>query len=211
METLDPSIKLSPQLMLLRCPHCNVDTPNLEAVYSFDTHNHKNSNKRHWTVYVCKRCGGVVTASAEKSGYSVREFYPMIEQLDPEIPESARTYLEQARQSLHAPAGAVMLAASAVDAMLKAKNYKDGDLNTRIKKATDDHVITADMSTWAHQVRLDANDQRHADEHAPLPTEVDAQRSVHFASALATFLFTLPSMVTRGIKDSTTGQSKKGA
>ena len=68
-----------------------------------------------------------------------------------------------------APAGAVMLAASSVDAMLKEKGYNEGSLYARIGQARDDHLITADMAEWAHEVRLDANDQRHADEAAALP------------------------------------------
>ncbi len=99
---------------------------------------------------------------------------------------------------MHAPAGAVMLTASSVDAMLKAKGYKDGSLYARIEKAAEDHLITKDMRDWAHEVRLDANDQRHADEEAPLPSNADADRSLTFANALAEFLFVLPAKVAEG-------------
>ena len=51
-----------------------------------------------------------------------------------------------------------MLAASAVDSMLKEKGYKDGSLYKRIEQAAGDHLITAEMASWAHEVRLDAND-----------------------------------------------------
>ena len=95
-----------------------------------------------------------------------------------------------------------MLAASAVDAMLKAKGLKQGTLYARIDKAAGDHLITAEMAKWAHQVRLDANDQRHADEAAPMPNEEDAARCLDFASALGKFMFTLPARVARGIKES---------
>jgi hypothetical protein len=91
-----------------------------------------------------------------------------------------------------------MLAASAVDAMLKEKGLKDGSLYNRIEQAAANHLITPGMAEWAHEVRLDANDQRHADENAPLPTSDDAQRIVEFASALAEFLFVLPARVQRG-------------
>lgn len=92
-----------------------------------------------------------------------------------------------------------MLTASAVDAMLKAKEYRDGSLYTRIDKAVADHAVTPEMAQWAHAVRLDANDQRHADEAADLPTESDAQRCIDFACALAQFMFTLPAQVSRGL------------
>ena len=109
------------------------------------------------------------------------------------------TFLQQAMESLHAPAGAVMLAGSAVDSMLKLKGYTEGSLYARIEKAATDHLITKEMAAWAHEVRLDANDQRHADESASLPTDKDAKRVIDFTSAFAEFLFVLPSRVQRGI------------
>ena len=99
---------------------------------------------------------------------------------------------------MHAPAGAVMLIASAVDAMLKNKGYKDGSLYERINKAAADHSITEEMAAWAHDIRLDANEQRHANESAPLPTEEDAARVLEFALALGEFLYVLPARVKRG-------------
>jgi hypothetical protein len=128
--------------------------------------------------------------------------FPRPTKVDDNLPDPARSFLSQALESLHAPAGAVMLAASAVDAMLKAKCYTDGTLNHRINKAAEDHVITPEMAKWAHQVRLDANEPRHADEQSPLPTEEDARRSCEFASALGDFMFVLPAQITRGLQES---------
>ena len=96
--------------------------------------------------------------------------------------------------------GAVMLAASAVDAMLKNKDYTDGSLYKRIREAANDNLITEDMATWAHEVRLDANDQRHADVNATLPSPEDSQRVVDFALAVGQFLFVLPARVQRGLQ-----------
>ena len=56
------------------------------------------------------------------------------------------------------------------------------------------------MDEWAHDVRLDANEQRHADEAATLPGEGDAKRYVDFSLALAEFLSVLPARVHRGLK-----------
>jgi hypothetical protein len=91
-----------------------------------------------------------------------------------------------------------MLAASSVDAMLKAKAYTTGSLYARIEAAAENHLITQEMSEWAHEVRLDANDQRHADEAANLPKTEDGERAIEFARALAEFLFVLPERVQRG-------------
>jgi hypothetical protein len=93
-----------------------------------------------------------------------------------------------------------MLVASSVDAMLKEKGLKGGSLYARIGEAATSHLITEEMKAWAHEVRLEANDQRHADEDASLPTQDDARRVIEFAQALAQFLFVLPAMVKTGRK-----------
>jgi hypothetical protein len=93
-----------------------------------------------------------------------------------------------------------MLTASAVDAMLKDKGYKDGSLSARIDAAAKDHLITTEMAAWAHEIRLDANDQRHADEEAILPSAADSAKVIEFAGALAQFLYVLPARVDRGRK-----------
>ncbi len=195
------------QLNLERCPHCNVDTPTLAEVKEFQTTDHHGSHKRNWVVYVCARCGGAILTATKTIKTSPRslviEIYPEVTIVSVEIPEPARSYLQQAIDSLHSPAGSVMLSASAVDAMLKAKNYKEGLLYPRIKQAERDHLITPEMAQWAHEVRLEANFPRHADENAPLPTYENAKRCVDFTKALGEFLFVLPSRVKRGLKDAT--------
>jgi hypothetical protein len=44
--------------------------------------------------------------------------------------------------------------------------------------------ITEEMAAWAHDVCLDANDERHADEGAILPTDDDGLRVIDCAFAL---------------------------
>jgi Domain of unknown function (DUF4145) len=146
-----------------------------------------------------------VIASAARDGGEVLEFYPKLETVDTAIPEPARSFLQQAIDSLHAPAGSIMLCASAVDAMFKVKGLTEGSLYFRIDQAAADHLITAEMAQWAHEVRLDANAQRHADEAAPLPSADDAKRAVDFVSALGEFLFVLPSRVRRGLANTAEG------
>lgn len=193
--------RLVAQLELTKCPHCQVDQPSLHQAANFNTSNNTGSLTRFWKVYRCIRCGGAVTASALTEDGETFEVFPESGDVSEELPEPARSYLSQALDSRHAPAGAVMLAASAIDAMLKSKGLRDGSLYERINKAASDHLITSEMAKWAHSVRLDANEPRHADEAAPLPTEDDARRSIDFAQALAEFLFVLPSKVTRGITE----------
>lgn len=193
MPTLDT------QLDLDRCPHCNVDRPTL-GVHAgvFATKDYKGQGTRFWKTYICSRCGGVVTAGASGDAGEISELYPASKSVDDAIPERAKSYLEQAMNSLHAPAGAIMLSASAVDAMLKDKKYVQGSLYQRIDRACDDHIITQGMAEWAHIVRLEANDQRHADEMVSLPSPKDARDSIDFVAALGQFLYVLPARVDRG-------------
>ena len=191
---------LQQNLNIDRCPHCSVNKPLFLKLHKVDTHNHASQNKRTWCMYKCNNCGGVVIAAASAFGQKATEIYPPPKKVDTDIPERAKEYLKQAIDSLHAPAGALMLAASSVDAMLKEKGYQSGTLYTRIEKAAEDHLITSEMAQWAHEVRLDANDQRHADNSASLPTEPDAKRVIDFTEALAQFLFVLPQKVQHGIE-----------
>ena len=141
-----------------------------------------------WGNYHCR----------EGCGLEIHAMWPASQEIDEAIPARAKAYLEQAVKSFQAPVGAVILAASSVDAMLKEKGLKEGSLYNRIDAAADQHLITKEMAAWAHEVRLGANDQRHADDEAPLPTLDDAERAVEFVLALAQFLFVLPSRVERG-------------
>ncbi len=206
---------LSERLELERCPHCMVHMPTLIPMHGVDiTKDHRGENKRYWVTYRCVACGGAVVAGAfmgkgKVEHHVATEIYPNPEAAHEDIPDPARRYLAQAKESLHTPDGAVMLAASAVDAMLKAKGYKKGWLNDRINKAVEKHLITEDMGKWAHKVRIDANDPRHADADRPHLEREDAERCVEFAEALAEILFVLPARIGKGIKDARGGS--KGA
>lgn len=190
-------------LPLTRCPHCRIAKPHLVRSGQGLVSAAPGKVQRWWYMYACTACGGVVTAASDVSEAGrIIEYYPQMAALSETIPPRAREYLSQARDSLSQPAGAIMLCASAVDAMLKDKGYRDGDLYKRTNQAATDHLITEDIAKWAHQVRLDANDQRHSDESAPLPTETDAERSIGFTSALAEVLYVIPARVTRGIEES---------
>jgi len=85
--------------------------------------------------------------------------------------------------------------------MLKNKDLKEGSLYERIDQAAKQHLITPDMAVWAHEVRLEANDQRHADEQADMPDDNAARRTLDFAIALAELLFVLHKRVQRGIQE----------
>ena len=198
-EAIMADLLLLQMLDLDRCPHCGVDKPSLPAHGTFQTMAQGASGPRVWSAYGCNRCGGVVVASAAAFGLIVQEVFPESRNVPDDIPERAGAYLKQAIASISAPAGAVMLAASAVDAMLKTRGYTDGSLYARIDQAAKDNEITKDMAAWAHAVRLDANNERHADESQPMPTTTDAERCVDFVVALAEIMFTLPARAKRAL------------
>jgi hypothetical protein len=189
-------------LALEYCPHCGIAKPYIAMPIQanwvrFAGHDGK---ERIWGVYGCSWCGRLIVAVGQAGpGSQVTEIYPVPESVAEEIPEKPREYLRQAILTVHAPAGSVMLCASAVDAMLKEKGHQEGTLNQRINKAVEDHLLTQEMGDWAHHVRLEANDPRHADKDADIPTQEQAEQSIEFTEALAEILFVLPSRVKRGI------------
>ncbi|QIE22595.1 DUF4145 domain-containing protein [Caballeronia sp. SBC2] len=126
------------------------------------------------------------------------EIWPDANGFSGDIPEEPLVYLKQAAETLSSPRASVVMSAGAVDALLKARGLTDGSLYARIGEAVKSTLLTKEMGEWAHDVRLDANDQRHADVKAIPPTTEDAKRCLEFAKALADILFVLPARVSRG-------------
>jgi len=210
---------------LSRCPHCGVANPQMVKQWKSDAplkgardFSRTNIGGHFWGAYSCTTCGAVVLAKSKlilnrlnnvnalvgvlnpNDGGEVEALFPANQRVAEELPAQAKSYFAQALESLHAPDGAVMLAASAVDAMLKNRGYRDGGLYARIEQATQDHLLTPEMAEWAHKVRLDANDVRHADDDRPHLTEAMARQVLDFVGALGEILFVLPSRVHAGIE-----------
>jgi uncharacterized protein DUF4145 len=110
-------------------------------------------------------------------------------------------------ETLHAPDAAAVMAGSAVDAMLKHIKFIEGSVYRRIDEAVSQHILTAAMGEWAHEVRLGSNRPRHADGKDPHVSPQQAQQSVEFAEALGHFLFVLSSRVKKAIEDAKTTES----
>lgn len=194
-------IELDYTLKLPRCPFCNVDRPNLTFEAEITPRDSEGNPRGIWRFYCCNRCGSVVTAWGHGHLNPVLGVIPEIKKLSDDIPKRPRAYLQQALESVHVPSGAVMLAASAIDSMLKDKGYTDGNLYPRIKQAASDNLITDGMAEWAHRVRLGANAERHADEDYDLPSIEDARKAIKLAEASAEFLYVLPAMVKQGLSE----------
>jgi hypothetical protein len=185
------------------CPHCRVNSPNLAKVWETGNMLPSGQVYQSWYVFKCGKCKNLVMVSKDltpsKPEESILAVFPNVRDIDSSITDvRIKHHLSEALTTLHAPSACIVSAASAVDAMLKAKNFKTGKLYPRINQAKDAHLITEEMAAWAHDIRLDANDERHSDEEAPIPTQQDAQKCLDFAFALAEYLFVLPSKVERG-------------
>ncbi len=149
MPNLDNHLKIN------RCPHCLINNPNLSSMIpEFITREDNSTNERFWRVYICARCGGVVTAYCTEQTRQVVRYYPEVETVSEGLPTKVATYMQQAIDSTFAPAGSVMLCASAIDAMFKDKGLMEGGLYSRINEAVTEGLLPKEMETWAHEVRL---------------------------------------------------------
>jgi hypothetical protein len=206
-------MKTTAHLPLSRCPHCNTANPTLQRVHNYNAIPSKTTLIPYqgdgyviqWHIYICASCAGLVgaatTIARSMSGDPIEGhamwLVPELGTISPDIPPRAASYLNQARETLSSPSASVMMSASAVDAMLIERGYKTGRLYSRIEKAQAEHLLTEHMADWAHDIRLDANDERHADDNAET-TAADAKRCLDFAETIAELLFVLPARVKRG-------------
>ena len=199
---------------LQRCGFCGRAHPTLSRVYFSGANGESRADgepKSKWAAYSCSTCGSLTVAEGVPGQYIGSVAEPRIWRLYPQpraahslLPPAARTYLQQAIESLHAPDGAAVLAGSAVDAMLKNLGYEKGSLYDRIDKALEDRVLTQGMADWAHSVRLGSNRPRHADKDSPHVSAADAKRSVDFAEALGNFLFVLSAQIAEAVEQVST-------
>ena len=178
------------------CPHCGTGRPQVALLADLGGRGH-----RRWAVFSTTCCGGLLLAVGPKGDHTpnapIETLYPSVRIAAAEIPDPARRFLQQAMETLHAPDAAAVMAGSAVDAMLKHFKLIDGSVYKRIDEAVSQHILTAAMGEWAHEVRLGANRPRHSDAENP-------HVSLEQAEALAHFLFVLSSRVNKGIQDAKT-------
>src|SRR5947209_2344326 len=100
-------MNLGVELKLAKCPHCSVDTPSIVQKAEFQTRAFDSEVEQFWKAYVCRRCGRAILAVAFSHNGEVLTIFPKPVVVDLSIPEPARTYLIQAIDSLHSPAGSV--------------------------------------------------------------------------------------------------------
>ena len=178
-------------LKLLRCPHCGTASPTMQQAAKFV------ACGRNWVPFWCTRCGGAIIAETDQHVRAATSVFPSERTVHESVPERAANYLSQAIETLQSPSASIVMSASAVDAMLKDHELKDGTLYNRIAQAVATGIVTKSMGEWAHDVRLDANDERHADDGAEIPTNEDAERALDFVEAIAKMLYVLPAQRAR--------------
>ncbi len=189
-----------------RCPHCNIASPKFIQVWGNDSALPRSDKEppSRWAAHRCTTCGSLITFKGEPgspvANSIIVAMFPEAKIAHTDIPEPARTFLQQAYETLHAPDAAAVMAGSAVDAMLKLHKLTEGSLYARIDEALESNLLTKGMADWAHSVRLGSNRPRHADEKHPHVSPGEAKQSVDFAEALGNFLFVLTARIDRGIK-----------
>jgi len=200
-----PTQKMTKHIKLKgRCPHCSTPDPGFEQWWiTGGVSPSSNGGPEYvWAVYACNSCGGMMLTRGNNGDASAQpvifQYIPKARQAHEDIPDPARTYLEQAMSTLHAPDASAVMSGSAVDSMLKLLGYEKGSVYARIDQAVADHKITHNMGEWAHSVRLGANRPRHADLDSPHVSTEEATQSLEFAEALAFFLFVLTKRIERG-------------
>jgi hypothetical protein len=196
MITLDNLLRLS------RCPHCGIDNPNLAASNNWVTLDSEGRNERRWRTYNCAACGGVVTAWGLEAGGRVLDHFPSSSGVSDDIDDDdSKRFFTQAKSIVDlAPSASIMAAARAMDAMLIDKDYKEGELVSKIERAAEDHLITGAMAEWATLVRWDANAQRHPEETVREPTADDAANTVAVIEAFAEYLYVIPARVDQSLE-----------
>ena len=195
---------------LSSCPHCKSAKPSLKRRYAIDRGEHSFAFEItvHWAVYICSVCAFPISivhnqrVERVNSEY-VHEYlcYPINWAPSDAIPETPRKYLEQASATISSADASVVMSGSAIDAMLKEKGLTEGSLYARIDKALAGGYLTRQMADWAHLVRLNSNNPRHADTEKPHVGVADAKLSLEFAKALAEVLFVLPSRMPSASKN----------
>src|SRR5437879_2172088 len=142
----------SQHLSLKRCPHCAVANPTISNRVAFDATPARYETLKglgaslHWSVYACATCGGLVAAAvlragdgrflgAQPGGFIAYWIVPRPRTVAASLPQRVAYYLSQAQETLTSPSASVVMSASAVDAILKDRGYREGSLHSRIEQA----------------------------------------------------------------------------
>ena len=185
------------------CPHCSVANPQLKELWASKEPLYRGDVPvigRLWATYQCTSCSDVVLVKCAWSSrtaankpwddkkYDVDTIYPSAKIAHEDVPEPARTFLQQALEHVaRARRGCGNGWRSSRRDAQEEGAHRGELLYSRIDKALKDNLLTQGMADWAHNVRLGSNRPRHADEHEPHVVPEQAKQSVEFANRLEIF------------------------
>lgn len=187
----DGHASLAKQLGINRCPQCGIAHPHITMLVDEQV---PQTTISFWLMR-CESCRLCFMMKLDAG--APKKLWPEPRAVSIDMPERVRKALIDAQGTLPHPSASIVMSARAVDFMLKEKGLKTGKLGKRIQQAAQQGIITSDMKDWADEVRLESNEERHADDHAPEATKQDAERVLGFAESLAEILFELPARLTR--------------
>lgn len=156
----------------------------------------KSTSTHDWSNYLAAVIKEGVSIPNDK--WRMISFWPAAQ--PPRIPEHLPAGIErsfmQGETNLalpdHAEAAATMFR-RALDLTLKAKFPElKGDLNKKITRLADDHIVPQSLAEWAHEVRVIGNDGAHDLEGC---SQEDALAARDFVDAVLRYLFSLPGMI----------------
>jgi hypothetical protein len=154
------------------------------------------SNVAHWP----NQMGELLKEGPSVPGdaWEVQSFWPKPQptRIPEYLPDVVARAFRQGETNLgiadHEEAAATMFR-RALDTALKLKFPEmKGDLNKKIIKLAETHVIPATLAEWAHEVRGIGNDGAHDLEGC---SQDDAEAARDFVDAVLRYLFSLPGMI----------------
>lgn len=200
--------------MVHDCPHCS--TPKMAFTIRGEYADPTNPS-RHFVTGSCNGCSAplvaLLVARGGGLGWTISNFHgdilqhtglnfmgawPEAQTLEApnNTPEKVgRSYVEAAearkRKSWNAACGTYR---RTMELALKAfaPDIEAWKLEKRIDKLASEGLITSDIQTWAHELRLDGNEALHGDEDA---TEEMTEQMHHLTHFLLVYLYTLPGQI----------------
>lgn len=192
---------LDKKFIINNCPHCQINNPNLGEVYHNTFQDSENKQRKTWYIFCCNNCYGLVTVeTAINNSKNVIKYFPENDVISEDIPNPAKKYLEEAVKTVHSPSASILVGSRSLNEMLLAIGYEDKNLYNKLQQASEDRKITSEMESWAHEVRLNANEERHPKKYSTEATQEDAKNTIELLKAFAQYLFVLPAMIQKEIK-----------
>ncbi|WP_244141526.1 DUF4145 domain-containing protein [Burkholderia gladioli] len=203
--------------LVIDCPHCGAGRSSFNVTHVI-SHPIRGSL---WSVIAgCPSCGDLIIAhasatrflgpgmtpgtipgnlmEAEDKGVRIGRIWPeTVESVTPEhVPPAASKAYEQGARCLSrgdfTPAAAMYRRCLEIALKNFSPDIDAWKLEKRIDKLEASGLITKDLKTWAHRVRLDGNDALHEEEEF---TRESATELEEFTRLLLTYLYTLPERI----------------